>query len=46
MPEVRTTMQPDVPLEVSEIEAADLRAQGLLVEPKAAPKPHAKGADA
>lgn len=45
MPEVRTTMQPDVPLEVSEIEAADLRAQGLLVEPKA-PKGAPKGADA
>lgn len=29
---VRTTMQPDVELEVDATEAADLRAQGLLVD--------------
>jgi hypothetical protein len=38
-------MQPDDVLDVTEIEAADLQAQGLLVEPKAA-KAAPKGADA
>lgn len=31
-------MQPDVPLTVSDVEAEDLRAQGLLVEDKAPAK--------
>ena len=44
MPKVRTTMQPDVELDVSDIEAADLRAQGLIVADK--PAKGAKGVDA
>lgn len=35
MPEIRTTMQPDVVIDVSDIEAADLRAQGLIYDPPA-----------
>ena len=39
MPTVRTTIQPDVELEVSDTEYVDLKRQGLLVEdaPAAAP---------
>ncbi|MFF7130399.1 hypothetical protein [Streptomyces sp. NPDC008240] len=37
MPIVRTTMRPDQPIEVDDIEAADLKAQGLLVEETPAP---------
>jgi hypothetical protein len=32
MPIVRTTMRPDQPIEVGDVEYADLKAQGLLVE--------------
>lgn len=38
---VHTTMQPDVPLDVDEAEAADLARQGLLLAP--APIPPALG---
>lgn len=39
MPTVRTTIQPDVELDVSDTEYVDLKRQGLLVEgqPAAAP---------
>lgn len=40
MPTVRTTIQPDVELEVSDTEYVDLKRQGLLIEdpaPAAAP---------
>lgn len=40
MPTVRTTIQPDVELEVSDAEYTDLKRQGLLIEdpaPVAAP---------
>lgn len=40
MPTVRTTMRPDQPIEVGDVEYADLKAQGLLVEEEpAAPAP-------
>lgn len=32
MPTVRTTMQPDQPIEVGEVEYLDLKRQGLLVD--------------
>jgi hypothetical protein len=37
MPTVRTTMRPDQPIEVDEIEALDLQRQGLLVDDTPAP---------
>lgn len=37
MPTVRTTMRPDQPIEVGDVEYADLKAQGLLVEDEPAP---------
>lgn len=39
MPIVRTTMRPDQPIEVDDIEYADLKAQGLLAEDTPAPAP-------
>ncbi len=37
---VRTTMQPDVEIEVDDAEYLDMQRQGLLLdEPKAEPKP-------
>lgn len=42
MPVVRTTIQPDTELEVSEQEATDLRRQGLLVEDEAPAEQPAK----
>lgn len=43
MPTVRTTMQPDQPIEVGEVEYLDLKRQGLLLEdePATAPAPAA-----
>jgi hypothetical protein len=38
MPKVRTTMQPDVEIEVGDAEYLDLKRQGLLVE-EPAPAP-------
>jgi len=38
MPTVRTTMRPDQPIEVGDVEYADLKAQGLLIE-EPAPTP-------
>lgn len=35
MPKLRTTIRPEEELEVSEEEAADLRAMGLVLETKA-----------
>ena len=43
MPIVRTTMRPDQPIEVGDVEAADLKAMGLLV---AEPAPVAPAASA
>lgn len=39
MPTVRTTMQPHVPLDVSDAECLDLERQGLLAEDSGEPKP-------
>jgi hypothetical protein len=39
MPTARTTMQPDVDLEVSDTEYVDLKRQGLLVEEAEGDKP-------
>lgn len=39
MPTVRTTMRPDLELDVDPIEYLDLKRQGLLVEPAAEPPP-------
>jgi hypothetical protein len=40
---VRTTMQPDVEIDVDEHEASELRAQGLLIEDrKPSPRPVAE----
>lgn len=36
MPTVRTTMQPDKPIEVDDVEYLDLQRQGLLVKEDAA----------
>lgn len=41
MPRVRTTMRPDQPIEVDDVEAADLRALGLLVDEPAPVAPAA-----
>lgn len=43
---VRTTMQPDQEIEVTEHEAKELRAQGLLLEDRRpSPSPRPKPAD-
>jgi hypothetical protein len=39
MPIVRTTMRPDQPIEVDDIEALDLQRQGLLVDDSTTPAP-------
>lgn len=39
MPTVRTTFQPDKPIEVGDVEYLDLKRQGLIVEDEAAPTP-------
>ncbi|MFE1849853.1 hypothetical protein ACFYOF_06245 [Streptomyces sp. NPDC007148] len=39
MPKIRTTMRPDQEIEVDDIEAADLSAQGLLVDDSPTPAP-------
>jgi hypothetical protein len=41
VPTVRTTMQPDVELDVSDAEYTDLKRQGLLVEDQPAAVPAA-----
>ncbi len=44
MPTVRTTMRPDQPIEVGDVEYLDLKRQGLLLEdpaPQPAPAPAA-----
>lgn len=41
MPTVRTTMQPDVELEVSDTEYTDLKRQGVLLEDAPAAPPAA-----
>lgn len=39
MPTVRTTFQPDKPIEVGDVEYLDLKRQGLLLEDPSAPQP-------
>ncbi|MFE8961743.1 hypothetical protein [Streptomyces iakyrus] len=46
MPTVRTTLQPDVDLEVSDPEYVDLKRQGLLVEEAESDKPSPAAAPA
>jgi hypothetical protein len=46
MPTVRTTMRPDQPIEVGDVEYLDLKRQGLLAEEAAPSTPAATAAPA
>lgn len=46
MPTVRTTMRPDQPIEVGDVEYAQLKAEGLLIEPAPDSEPPATAAPA